>query len=86
MWKARQLIAAGEIDGDGFLELATSAASVGYCNTMGGQHDEFSCRSLACNYLVLPQSLHLTARGKYPIAQVRGLLIWFGKISSHLTL
>ena len=36
LWKARQLIAAGEIDGDGFLELATSATpSVGYCNTMG---------------------------------------------------
>ena len=36
LWKARQLIATGEIDGDGFLELATSATpSVGYCNTMG---------------------------------------------------
>ena len=36
LWKARQLMAAGEIDGDGFLDLAVSAApSVGYCNTMG---------------------------------------------------
>ena len=36
IWKARQMLAAGEIDYDGFLDLAaTSAPSVGYCNTMG---------------------------------------------------
>jgi dihydroxy-acid dehydratase len=36
IWQARQMLAAGEIDYDGFLELAaTSAPSVGYCNTMG---------------------------------------------------
>lgn len=36
VWKARQLLAAGEIDNDGFMELvASSAPSVGYCNTMG---------------------------------------------------
>jgi len=36
IWKARQMLAAGEIDYDGFIELAsTSAPSVGYCNTMG---------------------------------------------------
>lgn len=36
VWKARELLAAGEIDEDGFLELvASSATSVGYCNTMG---------------------------------------------------
>jgi dihydroxy-acid dehydratase len=36
IWKARQMLAAGEIDYDGFLELvASSAPSVGYCNTMG---------------------------------------------------
>ena len=36
VWKARQLLAAGEIDDDGFMELVASAApSVGYCNTMG---------------------------------------------------
>jgi dihydroxy-acid dehydratase len=36
MWKARQLLAAGEIDKDGMLDLvASSAPSVGYCNTMG---------------------------------------------------
>ena len=34
--KARQMMAAGEIDYDGFIELvASSAPSVGYCNTMG---------------------------------------------------
>ena len=36
VWKARQMMAAGEIDGDGFLELvASSTPSTGYCNTMG---------------------------------------------------
>ncbi|HBI18193.1 MULTISPECIES: IlvD/Edd family dehydratase [unclassified Brevundimonas] len=36
IWKARQMMAAGEIDYDGFIELvASSAPSVGYCNTMG---------------------------------------------------
>ncbi|HEY0104345.1 MAG TPA: IlvD/Edd family dehydratase [Brevundimonas sp.] len=36
IWRARQMLAAGEIDYDGFLELvASSAPSVGYCNTMG---------------------------------------------------
>ena len=36
IWKARQMMAAGQIDYDGFIELvASSAPSVGYCNTMG---------------------------------------------------
>ncbi|MTI44291.1 galactonate dehydratase [Roseibium hamelinense] len=36
VWKARQMLAAGEIDYEGFMELvASSAPSVGYCNTMG---------------------------------------------------
>ena len=36
VWKARELLAAGEIDDDGFMELvASSATSVGFCNTMG---------------------------------------------------
>ncbi|MEM1400170.1 MAG: IlvD/Edd family dehydratase [Pseudomonadota bacterium] len=36
VWKAREMLATGEIDHDGFLELvASSAPSVGYCNTMG---------------------------------------------------
>ena len=36
IWKAREMLAAGEIDDDGFMELvASSAPSVGYCNTMG---------------------------------------------------
>jgi len=36
VWKARELLAAGEIDDRGFMELvATSTPSVGYCNTMG---------------------------------------------------
>jgi len=36
VWKARELLAAGDIDDDGFLELVSSSAtSVGFCNTMG---------------------------------------------------
>ncbi len=36
VWQARQMLAAGEIDDEGFMELvASSAPSVGYCNTMG---------------------------------------------------
>jgi dihydroxy-acid dehydratase len=36
IWKAREMMAAGEIDYEQFIELvATSAPSVGYCNTMG---------------------------------------------------
>lgn len=36
VWKARRMLAAGEIDYQGFVALvATSAPSTGYCNTMG---------------------------------------------------
>jgi dihydroxy-acid dehydratase len=36
VWQARQMLAAGEIDAQGFIELvASSAPSTGYCNTMG---------------------------------------------------
>jgi dihydroxy-acid dehydratase len=36
VWQARQMMAAGELDYPGFLELvASSAPSTGYCNTMG---------------------------------------------------
>ncbi|MEM8578864.1 MAG: IlvD/Edd family dehydratase, partial [Pseudomonadota bacterium] len=36
IWKARERLAAGEIDGMEFMEIAAaSAPSVGYCNTMG---------------------------------------------------
>ncbi len=36
VWKAREMLAAGTIDHDGFIELvASSAPSTGYCNTMG---------------------------------------------------
>jgi len=36
IWKARQELAAGEIDAEEFLEIAASSApSVGFCNTMG---------------------------------------------------
>ncbi|RMD95008.1 MAG: dihydroxy-acid dehydratase [Alphaproteobacteria bacterium] len=36
IWEARRMLAAGEIDYEGFMEIAcASAPSVGYCNTMG---------------------------------------------------
>jgi dihydroxy-acid dehydratase len=36
VWKARNMLAEGEIDQDGFVKLvASSAPSTGYCNTMG---------------------------------------------------
>ena len=36
VWKAREMLAAGEIDDDGFMEMvASSTPSTGYCNTMG---------------------------------------------------
>ena len=36
VWKAREMMAAGEIDANEFMEMvASSAPSVGYCNTMG---------------------------------------------------
>ena len=36
VWKARELLATGEIDYEGFVKLvASSAPSTGYCNTMG---------------------------------------------------
>ena len=36
VWKARELLASGEIDYQGFIKLvASSAPSTGYCNTMG---------------------------------------------------
>ncbi|MEL6464815.1 MAG: IlvD/Edd family dehydratase [Pseudomonadota bacterium] len=36
VWQAREMMARGEIDDEGFMELvASSAPSVGYCNTMG---------------------------------------------------
>src|SRR6202008_4369190 len=36
VWKAREMLASGEIDQDGFVKLVSSSApSTGYCNTMG---------------------------------------------------
>ncbi|MCJ2187197.1 IlvD/Edd family dehydratase [Novosphingobium beihaiensis] len=36
VWKGREMMAAGELDADGFVKLvASSAPSTGYCNTMG---------------------------------------------------
>src|SRR6202044_3822251 len=36
VWKAREMMARGELDYPGFIELVTSSTpSTGYCNTMG---------------------------------------------------
>ena len=36
VWEARELLAEGKIDYEGFMQLvASSASSVGHCNTMG---------------------------------------------------
>ena len=35
VWEARELLAAGEIDYEGFMDLVGCAPSVGHCNTMG---------------------------------------------------
>ncbi len=36
VWKARELLATGDLDYDGFMDMVTSSApSVGHCNTMG---------------------------------------------------
>ncbi|MEF1574661.1 dihydroxy-acid dehydratase, partial [Neisseria gonorrhoeae] len=36
IWHARNLLAAGEIDYEGFMQLTTaSSPSIGHCNTMG---------------------------------------------------
>ena len=36
IWKARELHATGDIDDEGFMDIAASSApSVGFCNTMG---------------------------------------------------
>ncbi|HZV18742.1 MAG TPA: IlvD/Edd family dehydratase [Sphingobium sp.] len=36
VWKAREMLAAGKLDDEGFIQLvASSAPSTGYCNTMG---------------------------------------------------
>jgi dihydroxy-acid dehydratase len=35
IWEAREMLAAGEIDDEGFMDLVGCAPSVGHCNTMG---------------------------------------------------
>ncbi len=46
VWKAREMLAAGDIDQKGFVEMvASSAPSTGFCNTMGTRdHHEFADR------------------------------------------
>ena len=47
IWKAREQLAAGEIDDEEFMNIAAaSAPSVGYCNTMGSPR--LPCRLVRC--------------------------------------
>ncbi|KAK0360318.1 hypothetical protein LTR94_027782, partial [Friedmanniomyces endolithicus] len=63
IWKARQMMAAGEIDYDGFIELvASSAPSVGYCNTMG---TATTMNSLAEALGILDKNEHVAFRATF---------------------
>ena len=83
VWKARQLMAAGEIDDDGFLDLVTSSTpSTGYCNTMG---TATTMNSLAeALGMQLPGSAAIPApyreRGQISYETGPALSIWFGMI------
>ena len=61
IWQAREMMARGELDYEGFIELvATSAPSVGYCNTMGTA-STMNCRPRRLSG-VLPQGFSSKAR------------------------
>lgn len=76
VWKARELLAAGEIDHAGFVKLvASSAPSTGYCNTMG---TATTMNSLAeALGMQLPGSAAIPApyRDRQEIAYLTGLRI-----------
>ena len=64
VWKARQMLAAGEIDYPKFIELvASSAPSTGYCNTMG--------TASTMNSLAEALGMQLPGSGRYPRALSR---------------
>jgi dihydroxy-acid dehydratase len=73
VWKARELLAAGEIDADGFIKLvASSAPSTGYCNTMGTATTMNSlCEALGMS---LPGSAAIPApyRDRHEVAYATG--------------
>ncbi len=70
LWHARNLLATGKIDYEGFMEMTTSASpSVGHCNTMG---TALSMNALAEHWVCLYRRVQvfplLTANvGKWPI-------------------
>ncbi|KAK0351523.1 hypothetical protein LTR94_024661, partial [Friedmanniomyces endolithicus] len=76
IWQAREMMAAGELDYDGFIDLvATSAPSVGYCNTMG---TATTMNSMAeALGMSLPGSAAIPApyRERHQVAYKTGLLI-----------
>jgi dihydroxy-acid dehydratase len=61
VWKARKMLAAGEINYDNFMELVSSSAtSVGHCNTMG--------TALSMNSLAEALGMSLTGNAAIPAA------------------
>src|SRR5580698_6400050 len=73
VWKARQMLATGELDQEGFIRLvASSAPSTGYCNTMGTA-TTMNCLAEALG-MMLPGSAAIPApyRDRQEIAYLTG--------------
>jgi dihydroxy-acid dehydratase len=73
VWKARQMLATGELDQEGFIRLvASSAPSTGYCNTMGTA-TTMNCLAEAMG-MMLPGSAAIPApyRDRQEVAYLTG--------------
>lgn len=89
VWKARQMMAAGEIDYKGFVDLvASSAPSAGHCNTMG---TATTMNSIAeALGMTLPGAAAIPApyRDRYEMAYLTGLrivdMVWEDLIPSKI--
>lgn len=89
VWKARQMMAAGEIDYKGFVDLvASSAPSAGHCNTMG---TATTMNSIAeALGMTLPGAAAIPApyRDRYEMAYLTGLrivdMVWENLIPSKI--
>lgn len=88
VWKARELLATGAINEEGFIKLvASSAPSTGYCNTMG---TATTMNSLAeALGMQLPGAAAIPRRTaiarKSPISPASASSRWCRKISNHPT-
>jgi len=76
VWKAREMLASGDIDDDGFMELVSSAApSVGYCNTMGTATTMNSLAEALCMQLPGSAAIPAPYRERGQISYETGLRI-----------